>query len=262
MRPLLAGALLAVSAFALDLSKLKPKGYVNDFTNTLSASDSARIESYCAAVERATGAQFSLVLIDTLDGEPIEDVTNALYRQWGVGKKGTNEGLMMLLAIKDRKQRVEVGYGLEPVIPDGYAGGVMRRVRPILAQKNYGAALLSAMQQFGDKVAQEKGVEIQGAPRERRSRPSPRGPSIPILPLVVGGIAVLWLLSRLGGGRGGGGGGTGFLAGLFLGNLMGRGGGSGWSSGGFGGYDSGGDSGGFGGYGGGDSGGGGASSDW
>ena len=71
---------------------------------------------------------------------------------------------MLLLAIKDHKQRAEVGYGLEPIITDGYAGGVLRGIRPILQQGNYGGALLAAAQQFGSRIAQAKGVAIAGAP--------------------------------------------------------------------------------------------------
>jgi uncharacterized protein len=260
MRTALVGVLLSVSAFALDTSKLKPTGYVNDFSHVLGAS-AAPIEAYCAAVERATGAQFAVVLVDSLEEEPIEDVANRLYREWGVGKKGNNEGLLLLLAIKDRKQRAEVGYGLEGSLPDGFTGSVLRGIRPILRQGNYGGALLAAVQQYGAKVAQDKGVTIEGAPRPTRARRGQDGPRIPFLVVVLGIVGVLWLLSRLSGGGRGGGGIGGFLSGMFLGNLMG-GGRSGWGGGGFGGSDSGGGGGGFGGFGGGDSGGGGASSDW
>jgi uncharacterized protein len=253
-------ALLAWCALALDTSKLKPTGYVNDFAHVLSAGDAQRLELYCATVERATGAQMAIVTVDSLEDEPVEDVANRLFREWGIGKKGKDEGALFLLAIRDHRQRIEVGYGLEPVLPDGYVGGVMRGIRPILRQGNYGGALYAAAQQMGSRVAQEKGVDLgEGqtpAPRGRR----PAVSTIP-WPLILGGIVLfLWVMGRIGGG-GGGGGGTGFLTGMLLGNLMGRGGG--WGGGGFGGYDSGGGgSGGFGGFGGGDSGGGGASGGW
>ena len=249
MRTALVGVLLSVSAFALDTSKLKPTGYVNDFSHVLGAS-AAPIEAYCAAVERATGAQFAVVLVDSLEGDSIEEVANRLYREWGVGKKGKDEGLLLLLAIKDRKQRAEIGYGLEGSLPDGFTGGVLRGIRPILRQGNYGGALLAAVQQYGAKVAQDKGVTIEGAPRPTRARRGQDGPRIPFLVVVLGIVAVLWVLGRFsgGGGRGGRGGGIGsFLSGMLLGNLMGGGRGGGWGGGGFGG---------------GDSGGGGASSDW
>ena len=254
-----------VFAFALDTSKLKPTGYVNDFAHALDARAAAELEAYCGNVERATGAQFAFVTVDTLDDEPVEDVANRLFTQWGIGKKGTNEGLLVLLAIKDHKNRVEVGYGLEPIIPDGYAGGVLRGIRPILRQGNYGGALLSAAEQFGQRIADAKGVAIEGQPRRQPgSRDSGGGGGL--FGILIA-FALLMLFLRGIGGRGGPGGGSGaggFLTGILLGNLLGRGGnwdggrGS-WGGGGFGG---GGGGGGFGGFGGGGSGGGGASGGW
>jgi uncharacterized protein len=250
-------AVLASCAWALDTSKLKPTGYVNDFAHTLAPANAQVIEDYAANLERATGVQMAIVLVDSLDGEPVEDVANRLYREWGIGKKGKDEGILILLAIKDHKNRIEVGYGLEPIINDGAAGGILRGIRPILQQGNYAGALFAAAQQIGNRIAQAKGVEITGAPASG-GRVVQRAPSIP-WPVILGGIfLLLWLSSR--GGRSGGSG-TGFLTGMILGNMMGRRGG--WGGGGFGGYDSGGGGGGgFGGFGGGDSGGGGASGGW
>jgi len=251
-------AVLAASAlFGLDTSKLKPTGYVNDFAHVLDPAGKQRLEAYCANLERATGAQMAIVLVDTLDGDPVEDVANKLYREWGIGKKGKDEGILIFLAVKDHKDRAEVGYGLEPVIPDGYAGSVLRNLRPILRQGNYAGALLAAAQEYGQRIAQEKGVDLGPAQTARRTtRPAPRGGGIPFPLLVLGFFAFMWLIGRI---SGGGGGGTGLLAGMILGNMMGRRGGGSWGGGGFGGSGSGG---GFGGFGGGDSGGGGSSSDW
>lgn len=261
MKPRLAAVaaalVLASSVYALDTTKLKPTGYVNDFAHAFDARNAQALEAYCANVERATRAQFAVVTVDSLEGDPIEDVANKLYHQWGIGKKGTDEGLLLLLAIQDRKQRVEVGYGLEPIIPDGYAGSVLRGIRPILRQGNYGGAVLAAIEEFGTQVANAKGVTLDNVPRPLGS--SPRNQQIP-LPLLVLGFIILLLIVRFISGGFGGGGGTGFLTGMLLGNLFGRGGGGGWGGGGFGGGGGGG--GGFGGFGGGDSGGGGASGDW
>jgi len=235
-------------AVALDTSKLKPAGYVNDFAHAIDARSAAELEAYCGNVERATGAQFAIVTVDSLEDEPVEDVANRLFTQWGIGKKGTNEGLLVLLAIKDRKNRVEVGYGLEPVVPDGYAGGVLRGIRPILRQGNYGGALLSAAEQFGQRIAESKGVTIEGQPDPpASSRDSGGGGGI--FGIIIF-FVILMFMMRVIGGRGGGGGMGGFLTGMLLGNMMG-----GRRSGGWGG-------GGFGGFGGGSSGGGGASGGW
>ena len=257
-RALLPVFLLATFAFALDLNKLKPQGYVSDFAHVLDDSSRAEVESYCARIERATGVQMALVTIDSLEGEPIEDVANSLFRKWGVGKKGKDEGIMLLLAIKDHRDRIEVGYGLEPILPDGFVGSVLRGIRPLLRQNAYGRAMFAAADEMGSRIAAAKGVSLDFSLRPHR-RAAPERPGIP-WPFIVVGIILLVLLMR-GGMRGGGGG---FLTGLILGNLLGRGGRGGWGGGGFGGYDSGGGGGGggFGGFGGGDSGGGGASSDW
>jgi len=255
-------AVLAASAlFAIDTSKLKPTGYVNDFAHVLDPVGKQRLEAYCANLERVTGAQMAIVLVDTLDGDPVEDVANKLYREWGIGKKGKDEGILIFVAVKDHKDRAEVGYGLEPIIPDGYAGGVLRNIRPILRQGNYAGGLLAAVQQFGERIAQDKGVAL--APDRtlgtggRTGQPAPHGRGIPFPLLVLGFFAILWIIGRISGGRGGGG--AGFLTGMILGNMLGRGSGGSWGGGGFGGGNSGG---GFGGFGGGDSGGGGSSSDW
>jgi uncharacterized protein len=199
----------------------------------------------------------AIVLVPTLDGEPIEDAANRLYREWGIGKKGKDEGILIMLAVKDRKSRAEIGYGVEPIINDGAAGGILRQIRPILQQGNYGGALLAAAEQMGTRIAQSKGVALGGPEPLGGNGRMARGPSIPFPVILLGLFFLLWLLGR------GGGSGTGFLTGMILGNMMGgRGGRGGWGGGGFGGYDGGGGGGGFGGFGGGDSGGGGASSGW
>jgi uncharacterized protein len=255
-RLLVVALALVSAAWAVDFAALKPEGYVSDFARVVDPASRAQLERYCRVVQDSTGAQMALVTLDTLAGEPIEDVANSIYRRWGVGEKGKNEGVLLLVVVRDRRTRLEVGYGLEPILPDGFDGGILREMAPALRGKQYGEAFLAAAQTIGARVASAKGVELKTAPLRRRAMR--REQRIPWW-MVLGGIGVLiWLLSM--GGKGSGGGGFGgLLAGMLLGNMMGRGLGSGQGGGGFGGYDSG-DS--FGGFGGGDSGGGGASGDW
>jgi uncharacterized protein len=254
-RALLIGC-LATPLFALDLNALKPQGYVSDFARVLDEASRTQLEAYCGQVEQATGVQMALVTLPSLDGEPVEDVANALYRKWGVGKKGKDEGIMLLLAIQDHRDRIEVGYGLEPILPDGFVGSVLRQSRPLLRQGAYGPAMFAAAEEMGSRIAAAKGVTLSVSLRPARPE-LPVGRGIPWPFIVLGIIALLFLMRRGGGGFGG------LLTGMILGNLLGRGGRGGWGGGGFGGYDSGGGGGGgFGGFGGGDSGGGGASGDW
>jgi uncharacterized protein len=249
-------ALLVVPAFAVDFASLKPQGYVSDFAGVLDPSGKAELESYCTRLEKATGAELALVTLPTIEGEPVEDVANSLFRTWKIGKKGKDEGVLLLLVIADKKSRLEVGYGLEPILPDGSAGGILREMRPALRLNRYGDALALGADAIGTRIAQAKNVSLANPPVERR-RTAQRREGFP-MPVLIG-VGVILLLLFMSRGSGGGGG---FLTGMLLGNLLGRGGGGG-SGGGFGGYDSGGGGGGgFGGFGGGDSGGGGASSDW
>jgi uncharacterized protein len=241
---------LALSAFAVDWTKLKPEGYVSDFAHVLDSGSRESIDRYLAAVEKASGAQIAIVTVDTLDREPIDDVANKLYRQFGVGQKGKNEGALFLLAVGDRKSRLEVGYGLEPIVPDGVAGDILRAMRPALRAQQYGPALIEATRVLGTKVAAGKNIAIAETLPARQFRegasdrqsPASNQRVVQIL-ILVGVIALFALFNRR---RGGGyGSGPWFIPG---GGGFGGGGGGGGSS--------------WGGFGGGDSGGGGASSDW
>jgi uncharacterized protein len=256
---------LMVPAFAVDWKALKPQGYVSDFAGVVDAGSKAEIENYAARVKAATGAELAFVTVQSLQGEPIEDVANDLFRAWGIGQKGEDNGALVLLSIGDHKSRLEVGGGLGGAVPDGMAGLLLDDMRPALRDNQYGPAFLAAAERLGSTIAQSKGVTIAPPAAQYHVHRTTRD-SIP-WPLIFIGIFFLLMLLRRGGGGGrygGGGGGGGFWSGLLLGQLLSAGsrndGGRG--GGGFGGFDSGGSGGGFGGFGGGDSGGGGASSDW
>src|ERR1035441_138397 len=138
------GLLLGVGAFAAraaDWKGLRPDGYVSDFAGVMDPASKAQLEAYCAAVERATGAQMALVTVATLEGEPVEDAANAIFRNFGVGLKNSSEGVMLLLAIGERRSRLEVGYGLEAVLPDARAGDILREMSPALRDGRYGEAM-------------------------------------------------------------------------------------------------------------------------
>jgi uncharacterized protein len=194
----------ASASWAVDWKSLRPEGYVSDFAKVIDPASKAQLEQYCADVERSTGAQMALVTITSLEGEPIEDVANTIFRQWGVGQKGANEGILMLLSIRDRRSRLEIGYGLEPILPDGFSGSILRTMRPALRQERYGEAMMAAAGTIGEAIARSKNVAITSRlPRKRQ--PENGGVSIP-WPLLIGGVFfLLWLIRSGGGGDGGGG---------------------------------------------------------
>ena len=260
---------LANACRAADVDKLpNPTGYVSDFAHVVDPAQKDRLEAFCTKVEQQLAVQFALVTVDSTSDRPIRDFALDLFRKWGVGNKTTNQGVLLLLAIKDRQNDIETGYGIEPYITDGFAGSTLRAMRPELRAGDYGSALLTAARTMAAQIAQGKGVAFSdaGAPPRASTAPEPSH-GIPVWLIILGIFFLLWLLSRGGGRRGGpySGGGSGFWPGFVLGNVLGRGRnyggwGGGWGGGGFGGGGSGG--GGFGGFGGGSAGGGGASSSW
>ncbi len=266
LSPALLALFLSIPAHAVDWKALHPEGYVSDFARVIDLQSKAELESYGARIEQATGAQCAFVTLPSLQGEPIEDVTNDIFHAWGVGQKGKDTGLMLLLSVGDRKSRLEVGGGLGESLTDSMSGMLLEDMRPALRANQYGTAFLLAAQRLGGTLAQAKGVQL-APPVIPQHVERGTGDSIP-WPLIFIGIFILLLILRRGGGGhyGGGGGGGGFWTGLLLGEVLSSGNrgwaGGGRDGGGFGGFDSGGSGGGFGGFGGGDSGGGGASSDW
>ena len=104
-----------------------PTNYVSDFAGVLSPETLASLNSLCAQVDRQAHAQIAVVTIKSLDGEPIENFATALEDKWKVGKKGTDRGMLLIFATNDRKYRIEVGYGLEGILPDGRVGDIGRR---------------------------------------------------------------------------------------------------------------------------------------
>jgi uncharacterized protein len=223
----------------------------------------------CTEVEQKTGAQIAVVTVHSIGNQSIEDYAADLYKQLGVGDKQNSRGVLLLVAPDLRQYRVEVGYGLEPVITDGRAGDAGRAMVPLLRQGDYSGAILTATTQLASYIAADRGVTLSASPALPPSAapPSSDGSGFGGLWIFLGILAILFLLGRVSGGRRGGGqyGGSGWW---ILPLLFGGGGrrnsgwGGGYGGGGYGGGGFGGGGGGFGGFGGGMSGGGGASGSW
>jgi uncharacterized protein len=263
-------ALMAASlAHAQTPTQSKPQGYVNDFANVLSQSARDQLTTLCTEVDQKAHAQIAVVTVPSTNGQPIQDYTFDLATKWGIGPKQSNRGILILFAINDHKYWTQVGYGLEPILPDGKVGGFGREAVPILRQGNYDAAALLMTRRVADVIAQDAGVTLSGVPpMQRRGQPQDRslgGAGTFFLILFI--VVIIYAMMKRGGGssgRGGSGSNAWWIAPLIASN-MGRGrwggggfGGSGWGGGG----DSGGGGGGFGGFGGGDFGGGGAGGSW
>lgn len=237
-------ALLAAAVCPGQSPELTPTGFINDFADVLSPRAKRALETFSTELKQKTGAEVAVAIVPSLGDETIETYTNLLAEQWGVGDE-EDRGVLILLAIQDRQLRVEVGYGLEPIIPDGRAGEIRDRMTPLLRAGNYDAAVTVAVAQVGRIVAQDAGVSLTGqvqAPRSGRGRRRTGTGWWPLMLVFLllmlprrrryggwhgGGITTAWMLGSMGG-FGGGLGGGGFR------------GGGGFSSGGFGGFGGGG----------------------
>lgn len=213
------------------------------------------LEQKLVAFDDSTSNQICVVIIQTLNGYPIEDYANKLFRAWGIGGKKNNNGLLLLIAAQDKKIKIEVGYGLEGAITDVQSSSIIENdLAPYFRQGNYYAGIDQAVNSLEKAAAGEYKVP--------RDHSDDSGGSAVVFFIILIVVIIILAASKRGGGGGGvasRGGWSNILLPMILGNALGRGGsGGGFGGGGFGG----GGGGGFGGFGGGSSGGGGASGGW
>jgi len=240
----------SVTVHAEKVEQLSPQGYVNDFAGVLDADSRQKLTALAQELDQKAGAQIAVVTVRTLDGDSVRNFANRLFQKWGVGPKGKDRGVMILLAVGEHQYWTEVGYGLEPILPDGKVGGFGRELVPLLRQNQYGAALLQITSQVAGVILQERGITLsQGTPPQQQNPDQPSFYGIPsgllglLIPLILllGWPLLAFLLSLTGWSRYRRG--QGYRGGGWLGP-MGYGGGSAgggsWGRGGFGGGSSGG----------------------
>ncbi len=251
---------LAVLAFLLLLSSAAgastpkppamPRDYVVDLAGILKPNVSQKLNAMLQELERKTTAQVLVLTVQSLDGQSLEEFSVETKEQWKLGQKGKDNGVLIVVAVQDRKYRLEVGYGLEGILPDSTVGSIGRQYFvPYFRQGDYGTGLYAGTLAVANIIAHDAGVEIADMPRMARPEGSvnTRGQRIPpffvVIALVVAVILFVTHPKQC------------FLI-MLMNSMGGRGG---WSGGG-GGFGGGGGS--FGGGGGGSGGGGGASGSW
>ena len=232
----------------------KPQGYVTDFAGVLGPAARQQLENLSTELDQKAHAQLAIVTVKSLEGRPLEDFTIELASRWGIGHKGQtrgdekgDRGILLFLAIQDHRSHIEVGYGLEPIIPDGKAGGILRAMTPYLRNGDYDSAVLLGAVSIAEAIAQDAKVSLDVAvPRPARNFRQEDGRRSPISLIRIIFILIFALpflfFQRGRGPRGG-----------FWYGGGGYGGGGGFGGGG---------GGGFGGFGGGSFGGGGSSGSW
>jgi uncharacterized protein len=225
----------------------QPRGAVNDFANVIDQGSAAKMEALAREVLQKTGTAVVVVTVPTIgENEETSLYVNGLYKAWGIGKKGEDKGVLIFLTVKERKIRIETGYGVEGILPDGLVGEIRDKyLKPQLQAGNYGQAFYDTMYVLSSYIAKDANVQLSGSPVPVRTRARTEKKGFNVFGLVFFFIiAVLLLGTRAG---------RSMLPWILL-LLMSGGGRGGGGGGGFGG--------GFGGFGGGGSGGGGAGGDY
>lgn len=223
--------------------------YVNDYSNVLNDKTKNYIVSLGSEIENKTGAQEVIVIVDSLQGNEIRDYGNKLFRNWGIGQKEKDNGLLILLSMKDRKWSIEVGRGLEGAIPDVLSNRIMESVAvPEFRNNDFDKGLSNAYTIFGNYIGKEYNVTLEKNENiqfDYENAKSTKSNPIPIY-IIIGLVLLDIIFNR---GRI-----IRFILEIIFWNSFfkgGRGGGLGGGSGG-----------GFGGFGGGSSSGGGSSGNW
>lgn len=212
--------------------------YVQDYAQVLSAEDKRRLLNIGQELDDKTTAQLAVVTVNTLDGQPIEDYALSILREWGIGSKEKNNGALIVVAVQDRRSRIEVGYGLEGLLTDGLTGRIQDQAMiPYFRKGNYAAGIVNGYAVTASLIAKDAGVQLTSINSEQIAVPAKTtnntDQEYPFwLKLLIGaGIVLLLIIDNL------------FLGGvltqmLFFMFLRGRGGGGG--RGGFGGGSGGG----------------------
>ena len=220
----------------------KHTGLINDFAGVIPQSEKQKMNILATEVLQKTGTSVVVVTMPTVGDSDVVIYANELYQAWGIGKKGEDKGVLILLAVKERRIRIETGYGVEGILPDGRVGEILDKYAvPLLKKGAYGKGLYNALAAISVVIAKDANVDLTGEIKVYRTSRRQAG-RISIFPLIFiililfslfrrgrrGGILPLLLLSSMGG-RGGFGGGFGGFGGGFggFGGGMGGGGGAG-----------------------------------
>ena len=222
-----------------------PASYVVDLAGIIPADVKARLNGYCKELEQKTTAQMVILTIKSLDGDSIDDFSLRMaHDKWKLGQKGKDNGILLTVAVNDRKYRIEVGYGLEGTLPDSMVGTIGRQyLVPYFKKGDYGTGIFNSSLEIIKTISAAQGVEITGLPKAAGIK-SKRKSGFGLGDLIWFGVLLVFIIPFM----------------LFRSRT--RSGGYWGGGGGFGGGGFGGGGGGFGGGGGGGFGGGGASGDW
>ncbi len=226
-----------------------PQRYVVDLAGIVEDVTENRLNGYLQELEQKTTAQVVVLTLPSLEGESIEEFSVTIaHDKWKLGQKGKDNGVLFLIALQDRKYRIEVGYGLEGLLPDSLVGSLGRDLLvPYFRKGDYSNGVFATTLAMANKIAADAGVKIEGMPSIKyRTQPTGKDKSVDPLSAIIGIVFLIimgilfiknpkafllfLLFSSMGGRRGSWGGGGGFGGGGF--GSFGGGGGGGFGGGG------------------------------
>lgn len=184
--------------FVINLVALKVpdlKGRVNDYANILISSEESKINQFLQQEENKTSTQFVLLTIPSLEDENLEDYSIRVAEKWKIGQKGLDNGVLLLVALKEKKIRIEVGYGLESIMTDIKSGYIIRKhIVPEFKSGNYFQGIALGLSAITGLVSQEYDISSEELAKyqkqERRSKRTqiPFGFIFTLLIIVFGGF--------------------------------------------------------------------------
>ena len=168
--------LAAATAWAAIPDRPAQDIYVQDYAGLLSQETKDRILAIGHELDEKTTAQIAVVTVKTLDDRPIADYANELFRGWGIGDKDKNNGVLLLISQDPRKLRIEVGYGLEGAMPDGWTGQVRdEQLTPYLKKDDYDTGVMKAYEVLAAKAASDAGQTLDTVSQEAREAAAESG---------------------------------------------------------------------------------------
>ncbi|MDR0877746.1 MAG: TPM domain-containing protein [Treponema sp.] len=186
-----------------------PAGFINDFAGVLRVDDSKEIERFTTILKEKTGSELAVVTVQSFQPYgSIEEYVVALFEKWGIGRKDADDGVLLILAMDERKVKIEVGYGLEGLIPDSVAGRILdTAVIPDFQRGDFSGGLVKGASAIVSLIAKDRGVDLSdlnlGAQEIPEATKKPGGPGpmafIVIVYIIIVALSIIFRKKGKGG---------------------------------------------------------------
>ena len=148
----------------------KPVGYVNDFAHILNSNTKSKLNMLAKELDAKTGVELVIVTVKSINGDDIFDYSVNLFQKWGIGKKGKDNGVLFLVDVKDRKMRIDTGYGVEGFLPDGLLGRIRDNyIIPYFKKGDYNAGILNGSAAIANITAHHYNITLNGSFKAKKA---------------------------------------------------------------------------------------------